>query len=176
MQNKLDNQNHHSELDQLPNLLETINFDNTTLDFVLSAEDWKYESDKIFKQILGKIFQSGAELAEEREDEIRTTFEELILNSFIACNERADLKISLTTYFGANGIVVHIIDEGPGFDHLKVVEKSKLNQLGLTREKVLYPNSKEDLPGGTGIFCLLNFSQNFQFNQKGNELAVQFNF
>lgn len=164
------------ELDKLPNMLEEIGYEGTQQDYDMSAYDWSFYGNTEIKKILQKIFDQEIEFSEENEAEIVTTLEELILNSSSACNEDESLKIQLTAYFGKKGLVIHLRDEGPGFDCRKALEVSRQNTKRLTREQVLYHRNETNYPGGSGMFCLLNFSQNFQFNEKGNQIIVEFRY
>lgn len=160
------------ELNRLSDLLSEIGNADISFDVRMSAYEWCDHYTQEIAEILKKIHDRGIEIDLVRKDEITTTLEELILNSIFACDEGKDLAIHVRLYLGQIGIVLHIADEGEGFDHAVTLERSRLNPGKLTRDKVLYNRDEPSYPGGTGMFCLLNFSQNFQFNPKGNELVV----
>jgi len=164
------------ELDKLPNMLGEIMYDDKKEDYDMSAYEWSRSCNKKIDEILRKIFDQEIEFTEENEAEIVTTLEELILNSFSACNEEEKLRIHLTAYFGKIGLVIHLSDDGPGFDHIETLDVSRQNTKRLTKEQVLYCRHENNYPGGSGMFCLLNFSQNFQFNKRGNQIIVEFRY
>lgn len=162
---------------QLQNMLTEINYDGEKTEMKASEIClYRTELDKIWKKISNKIFEQNIEFSESREEEVETTLQELLLNSFSACGEKENLKVNFTIYLGKEGLVIHISDDGPGFDYEKKLEIAKLNPNGLTRDKILNHRHDDDFPGGAGMFCLLNFTQDFQFNKKGNKLIAKFNY
>ncbi|MBI4144244.1 ATP-binding protein [Candidatus Woesearchaeota archaeon] len=137
-----------------------------------TAYKWStYPVKKCFDPVLEKLFRKGFEFSERREQEMRITCDEILLNSYVACEEREDLFVEYIVYFGTKGIVVHVKDEGEGFDH-----KQKLTD---TREKPNQPTDDTllyviDVPGNTGLLCLLRFTNDFEYNKKGNEVIMRF--
>lgn len=123
--------------------------------------------------IISKLFKLGFEFDEETEDKIRVTVQELCLNSSIACHESEDLVIKMKFYYGEKGLVVDVADQGLGFDHQAAVFSAS-KKTNLNKESVLYGKSEHDYPGGTGLYCLLNFANAFQHNQKGNRVIARF--
>ncbi len=133
-----------------------------------------YRARVYFDPVLEKLFEKEFKFSEGKEDKMRVTSEELLSNSFSACKEKDDLFVEYIVYFGTGGIAIHIKDEGPGFDFETEIRKRENNLNGLTDDLVLYGRGNWDYPGGTAIYCLLNFVQDFQYNEKGNEVVVRF--
>lgn len=143
--------------------------------FIDTAYDWtKYRSMRHFDPVLQKLFDLGFEFSERKEEEMQVTSEELLLNSRCACDESENLNITYEVYFGKKGIILRIIDDGPGFDHRKELRERLQNNRGLTVDMALYERSCDDYPSGTGFFCLIHFAEDFYFNEKGNEITVRF--
>lgn len=125
--------------------------------------------------VIERLFDEGFIFSERREQEIRVTSMELILNSFDhGCKNRGDLFVEFKTYFGEKGILIQVIDDGPGFNHRREIQKRKKTQDKLTPEIVLSFEENNDYPGGSGIYCLLEFADDFQYNKKGNGIMARF--
>lgn len=147
-----------------------------------SAKDWispvarspRFYTDAHFERVLKFLIENEYDFPERREQEVRVTMEETVSNSSFACYERRDMDVELTTHIGESGLVMHIQDCGPGFDHKKKIEERRRTLLKYPDELFLYGRSRNDFPGGAGLSCLLRFPDEYHFNQKGNELAMLF--
>ena len=95
------------------------------------------------------------------------------MNSGIALGEEEECDVYIEYYFGKKGILIRIKDEGPGYDYKEEAEK-KERRSKLTRDVVLHGKHPEDGAGGTGIYCLQNFADDFVHNESGTEVIVQF--
>ena len=130
--------------------------------------------DACFNEVLEALFDLDIEFSERQEQEIRVTIEELLLNSSTAAEERDDKFVSCEYVIGRKGVVIKVKDEGQGFDYKSELTKGKKNEQGLTDEKVLYGRLDSSYPGGTAMYCLINFANDFQYNQQGNGVVLKF--
>jgi len=129
-----------------------------------------------FDRILERMYDKDYTISEKRDREIRMVICELVLNSSAhGCKERDDLSVGYTVYFGNQGICAHITDEGGGFDHQNVLEKLRQHPDKRTDEELLKMEVDECVKGGFGIASLMRFGDDFQYNEKGNEVIVKFN-
>ena len=149
--------------------------------FRYSAYDWSLRYvrrtqliEHCVDKILEHIFDLDIEFPERKEQEIRRTIEELLINSSSACFETHDAFITLECTIGREGLVIKVSDPGPGFDYTAELENRRTNPNGLTDDKVLYHVGDNDYPGGSAMYCLLHFTQDFQHNEVGNEVVVKF--
>ena len=160
---------------RLEGMLNKIKYDRENINFRNTAKYWgtPKNDDKYVDKILDKLFEKDFEFSERREQEIKVTIEEMLLNSYSkGCHERNDLYVECIVYLGEKGIVMHVKDDGPGFDHKKKIRESKAKKDKLTDDVLLY--STEDSLGGTGIQCLLRYPDAFQYNKEGNQVAIRF--
>jgi len=142
--------------------------------FEKSAYNWYHDNaNHYLNPLVEKLFENGFELSERREQEIRHTSDEMVVNSYRACGCSEDLRTVFQAYFGDRGIMVRLDDNGEGFDHEAEVRKARGNPNGLDDERVLYRSSDEGYPGGSGMYCLLNFADDFQYSEKGNSVAFR---
>ncbi|MDP3765188.1 MAG: ATP-binding protein, partial [Nanoarchaeota archaeon] len=131
---------------------------------------WNIHTTEYIDPVLEKLYGKGFRLSERRKNEIDITLLELVSNSSThACEESENQYIEYTVYFGTNGIVAQIKDDGPGFDHQ--AELRKRQSMGQPSDEELLGDG---LKSGTGLFCLLRYSNGFQYNDEGNEVAVRF--
>ncbi|MBI1935013.1 ATP-binding protein [Candidatus Woesearchaeota archaeon] len=140
--------------------------------FIHNAKHWSiYDTSKYFDPVLQKLFDKGFGFTERREQEIRRTSEEVLLNCYSACEERTDLFVEYIVYFGRRGIAIHVKDEGPGFNHAQKLRETRQKKDQPTDEILLYG---DDLPGNSGLLCLLRYTNEFHHNKKGNEVIMKF--
>ena len=117
------------------------------------------------------IYVKGFKFPERRKDEIDITLLELVSNSSThACEESENQYIEYTVYFGTKGIVAQIKDDGPGFNHKAELRKRQQSTNQPSDEVLL----GDEPPSGSGLLCLLRYTNDFQYNDKGNEVAVRF--
>ncbi|MCC7433033.1 hypothetical protein IT412_05950 [Candidatus Peregrinibacteria bacterium] len=160
----------------LPSMLEKIEYSNQYLEFIHDAETWLEHlviKRDVIDVIVKKLFELGFEFDEELEDKISTTILELVLNSSVACLESSDFKICLKVYFGDRGLVIDIADQAGGYDYDRAIADTQSRD-DKTDQQVLYGNTSDDYPGGTGLYCLLNFAEAFAHNKKGNRVIARF--
>ncbi len=132
-------------------------------------------SDLVFDPVIKKILEKDFDFPEEDEDRLRLTLQETISNSYVrGCRSSKELDVAYKVFFGEKGIVFTVVDDSQGFDHQAKLEKARANHNGLTDERVLDPDKGKEYPGGTGMYCLLHFADEFCYNEKGNALAVRF--
>ena len=159
---------------------EKIMYSGEKISYKYSAEYWnsrlgsKLQQRKIFDPIFQRIFDKDFDFPERREKEIEVTLEELLMNSYSACDELPELFVELISYFGKEGIVIHVRDEGPGFKPNEKITWRRANLDQLTDEMVLYDRGSENYPGGTAMYCLLKFANDFMYSETGNQVVVRF--
>ncbi len=85
---------------------------------------------------------------------------EAVINSIKHGNKKDNSKnVTIEAAFSENEIIVHVEDEGEGFD----------------MEKINEPTSKENIrsESGRGIFIIKNLSKNMEYNEKGNRIQFK---
>ncbi|MEK6846662.1 MAG: ATP-binding protein [Nanoarchaeota archaeon] len=130
-----------------------------------------------FDPILSELFARDFTFSEEREHEIHRTIWELLVNARFACHESPRKFIQLDSYIGARGFVSRIADEGRGFNSEKVIaeRRGQLHLYDRTRVVANAVGRGEGCNGGgVGMYSLLTFADDFQYSEKGNEVAVRF--
>jgi len=106
---------------------------------------------------------------EEKEEEMDFVLREIILNSVSACKESRDKKIRLDAYYGRNGVLFELRDEGPGFNYKKVLSRVKSKPLPSR-----YDIIAKTLDGGDGINSLRVLTDGFRYFNNGNNLYFLF--
>lgn len=162
--------------DGLAAMLEKIQYGGQYLESTHDAETWSQDlsiNRAVTEMIVKKLFELGFEFEEELEEKISTTILELILNSSCACLESADFKICFKAYFGESGLVIDIADQAGGYNYDQAIADAQ-SRNDNTDQKVLYGANSDDYPGGTGLYCLLNFANAFEHNKKGNRVIARF--
>ena len=130
-----------------------------------------------FDPVLRELFVRDFVFPEQREHEIRRTLWELLVNARIACHEDPRKFVQIDSYVGESGFVSRVVDEGNGFNAEQVIAERR-GQLHLyDRARVVargYGRGPSAGEGGVGIYSLLTFADDFQYSDKGNEVAVRF--
>lgn len=177
-------------------MLDTSNFDEcfdamtrdvdaigSTLTMSLHSDEWmegsknKRKLDSLMRSTRTLLSKTFPIISDRRIDEITLTIRELVMNS--AWDEECKLDNLPVTAFlfpGKKGILFRVTDQCSGFDHKSEVKKARENKAGLSKAQVLDSDqtAEDDYPGGTGMFCLVNFAQAFVHNELGNDVAVRF--
>ena len=164
---------------RLEEMLEGIKFTTHKLSIRATAYDWEFDDilSEYFQEVkkyifLYSLFGWQSSLGEFGTKKIELTSDELLLNARVATDSSSEHYIEYTAYFGRRGIVIHVKDDGPGFEHeLAVQERKPLAREVSIRE---FFDPKYTLPGGTGVYCLLKFTNDFAFNEQGNEVIARF--
>ncbi|MBI4151979.1 ATP-binding protein [Candidatus Woesearchaeota archaeon] len=139
---------------------------------LLSAREWSNTSPRAYLDpLIHALYDQKFVISSQKEQELRVTIREIILNSITACDEREDLSVEYTAYIGTRGLAVYIHDDGPGFDHLQKVSETREKKVQPDDETLLY---SADVPGNTGLLCLLRYTSEFQYGPKGNEIVMSF--
>ena len=146
-----------------------------------SAKDWeseiKYYEREMLDSIMQKLFDKDIEFSEERQSEIELTMRELLINSVAACKERADLFIDLDVYYSDTELLMRVVDDGPGFNHREKIRERRetFKYMGI-REFLEVLGTSHDYKNGVGLYCLIHYTKDFKFNEKGNEVTARFKF
>ena len=136
---------------------------------------WSIEERKILDSIMQKLFDKDIIFSEEKQSEIELTINELLINSISACKEKSDALIDLDVHYSNNGLLIHVRDNGPGFNHREMIRKRRESSkyMGIKRFREIVITS-DKYKGGTGLYCLIHYAGNFQFNDRGNEVTARF--
>ena len=130
-----------------------------------------------FDPILLELFARDFVFSEKREHEIHRTLWELLVNARSACHEDLRKFVQIDSYVGGEGFVSRVVDDGRGFKAPQIIEERR-KQLSLyDRERVVaggFGRGEGCNDGGVGTYCLLTFANDFQYSDKGNEVAVRF--
>ncbi|MBD3319119.1 hypothetical protein GF342_04390 [Candidatus Woesearchaeota archaeon] len=162
------------------------------LDIRASAYDWNFDiqPDNYFEPFVDAILEGNFDFSEEQEDTLAVTLLEIIANSRRALTVIDDHSgtesysrektIRYRAWLGDKGLVVHIQDEGPGFDHRRHVWQRRETIRHRRHEDLLaldravrnpYRDIALDGVNGRGTYCLIRMTNAFRYNPAGNEVA-----
>jgi len=163
---------------RLEDMLKEVDFRGQLVHKCRTAHDWEFDPrlGSYFEEvrtliIFYSMFAWGSFLGIEVK-KVEQLSNELILNSRNAVNSSPDYFIDYMVYLGQKGLVVRVGDEGPGFDHSEEVlrRKSLLRKISIST----YFDPDYEPLGGTGVYTLLKFANDFAYNDVGNEVIAKF--
>lgn len=161
---------------KMEEFLRSIGYDGEKTVREASANTWSRRwREEFFKPEIEKILDKNLVYTEKKEEEIKTTTEELITNSCTSCDEREDLQVELNIYYGEKGVLTEVVDQGSGFDYEEVIQNAyerheKLEDL--SDQEIL--GGVKEFEGGTGFECLFNFADEFKYSEKGDKVVVKY--
>ncbi|MBP9773728.1 MAG: ATP-binding protein [Candidatus Peribacteraceae bacterium] len=139
------------------------------------AQDWMYcDLIEHTADALKTLLTYHYLLSANRIQQMVMTFEELMINSVYE-HEKDNIIISRYR-IGIRGLCIQVIESGSeGFDVSSKIEQARKNPNKLTKKMVLEHRGNPDNPqqGGVGMFCLLNFVQEFEYSHKGNKVIAR---
>ncbi len=170
-------------MELLEDYLSEIGYHGESMKKRYSASDFSriVSTKPFFDPVLDKLFDLEQEIPENYEHKLVTTLREVVLNSASSLDYSNDQYIDLQLYFGSHGLVSLVSDPGPGFDHKKELEKTREvmsdmdeKEIVATSDEPILTTRDDKHPGRAGIYCLLNYTTRFKYNDKGNEVIMQF--
>ena len=116
---------------------------------------------KSIKSVINDLLSHLQSLKASEADvfDIRLCLEEVLINAIKHGNKfNENYKVRISSIFNNDSIIISVEDQGNGFDHNKVPDPAKEENLLRT--------------GGRGIFLIKHLMDKVEFNKKGNIIKM----
>lgn len=119
---------------------------------------------------------SSAHCSDLQKRKIEITTTELLLNSAWEGGDSEDLPVLFRIATSTRGLVLRVTDQLGGYDYHQALDRARENPNNLTDTQVLCERGVSEYPGGSGLYCLLHFTDAFVHNEEGNDVAALMKF